>query len=416
MNIKKNVNIYYALVQSTYWMSCATIGAFTSAYLLGVGVNNSTIGLVLAVAGAVAALVSPKVGQLIDRNIKISNKLVLMLLAAFIAAICLLTYFWKGKPNGVDSLLFGIATFVMLLTQPFTNSLAMATINAEYKLNFGPTRACGAIGYAVASALVGQLTVHFGTGIIPLAGGLLFFLNAVMLYIYPVDEKRLLRAQAVDSTQIGQDGRSDRSSSSGKPAKTSLSAFAFLKKYKLFSIMLVAMTLLYFSHMLINIFTLQVIQTKGGNSDSMGIATALAAASETITMIFFGLYIKKFKLHNIIRISGIFFISKIFFSLIVPNVGWFYVIQIFQMFGWGFLATGIVFYVNELVDPADTAQGQAFAGMTLTLGNVLSALIGGVLLDKTNVPTMLTVGTISAVIGTIILFLSTKETNPQGCE
>lgn len=398
-NTQKNVNIFYALVQSTYWMSCATVGAFTSAFLLGVGVDNSTIGLVLSVTGIIAALISPAVGRLIDKNIHISNKLVLLLFSILQAAVCLLTFFIKGKPAGADAILFGIANFIMLLTQPFTNSLAMSTINADYKLNFGPTRACGAIGYSIAAFLAGRLTSYFGTDIIPLVGGLLFLLCAIMVFIYPVDEKRLLKTASTFTAS--------------EAPKTSLSALDFLKKYRSFSIMLIAMTLLYFSHMLINTFTLQVIQTKGGDSSSMGVATALAAASETITMILFGFYRTKIKLHNIIRLSGIFFICKILFSLIVPNVGWFYVIQIFQMFGWGFLATGIVFYVNELVDETDTAQGQAFAGITLTLGNVLSALIGGLLLDKTNVPTMLTVGTLSAIIGSIILFFSTKEVKSQ---
>ena len=72
-----NVTGYYALVQWTYWLGNAAIGAFASAFLLEVGLSNTVIGLLLAVGGFTAAILPPFLGSLIDRNPKISTMHVL---------------------------------------------------------------------------------------------------------------------------------------------------------------------------------------------------------------------------------------------------------------------------------------------------------------------------------------------------
>lgn len=58
---------------------------------------------------------------------------------------------------------------------------------------------------------------------------------------------------------------------------------------------------------------------------------------------------RKVKLHLLLKISGIFFTLKIFFSFWVNTVTGFFLIQGLQMFGWGLMAVGIVYYVNCLV-------------------------------------------------------------------
>ena len=79
------------------------------------------------------------------------------------------------------------------------------------------------------------------------------------------------------------------------------------------------------------------------------------------------------------------------------------------MFGWGFMSVGIVYYVNELVGGEDIAQGQAYAGMSMTIANVLATSIGGNIIDMYGVNRMLIVGTMAAVLGTVILYFSVND-------
>ena len=60
-----------------------------------------------------------------------------------------------------------------------------------------------------------------------------------------------------------------------------------------------------------------------------------------------------------LRISCLFFALKIALSAVVSTVPMFFAIQIVQMFGWGIMSSGIVYYVNEIVGDHDKAQGQA---------------------------------------------------------
>ena len=51
--------------------------------------------------------------------------------------------------------------------------------------------------------------------------------------------------------------------------------------------------LLYISHVLLNNFTFQIVESKGGNSADMGFSMALSALIELPTMFFFGYMLKK---------------------------------------------------------------------------------------------------------------------------
>lgn len=103
-------------------------------------------------------------------------------------------------------------------------------------------------------------------------------------------------------------------------------------------------------------------------------------------------------------------------SYIVTNVPAFYAIQGLQMFGWGFMSIGIIYYVNSMVDDCDKAQGQAYAGMALTIANVLASSVGGNIIDKFGINTMLLTGTTASAIGTVILWVVMKEIKQKQLE
>lgn len=68
------------------------------------------------------------------------------------------------------------------------------------------------------------------------------------------------------------------------PARTKIgNPDLFLAKYKKYAIMLIGLTLIYFSHTVINTFSLQIITPKGGTSADMGTAAAIAAVCELTT-------------------------------------------------------------------------------------------------------------------------------------
>ena len=76
--------------------------------------------------------------------------------------------------------------------------------------------------------------------------------------------------------------------------------------------MLIGLIGIYFSHTCINTFALQIVTPKGGTSQTMGIAASIAAVVELTTTLLFPFYRKYFRLSFLVKISGVFFILKIF--------------------------------------------------------------------------------------------------------
>lgn len=394
--MKKNVTVYYSLIMAIYSIGFVAMSAFSSFYLLNNGLTSGNIGILLAVSSLVSVALEPVVGALIDRNPRISTKGVMLVVGIIVVILGLLILFIPNKSVELNTALYGISILLLMLSQPFISALGMDALNYGYPINFGIGRGMGSLGYALGSFVFGKISVIYGPKCIPIAFSTAFGILCILLFLYPV--KKELKPIVTSDT-------SEKKSRKDNP-------LLFLIKYKRFAIILIGLILIYFSHCLINTFTLQIVEPKGGTSATMGTSSAIAAVCELVTTLLFAFYMKKIKLHIIIKISGIFFTLKILFSYIVTNVPAFYAIQGFQMFGWGFMAIGIIYYVNNMVDDTDKAQGQAYAGMAMTIGSVLATSVGGNIIDKFGVNTMLLTGTAAAAVGTVILWIVMKEISP----
>lgn len=301
----------------------------------------------------------------------------------------LMIVFIKGKGLALTTALYAVNITLLMLAQPFLNALGMDAINYGYPINFGVGRSMGSLGYAIGSFAFGRISVMAGPKSVPVVFSIAFFVLCIFLYLYPVkkDENYIVK----------------------KETESRDNPFLFLTKYKRFALMLLGLILVYFSHALINTFTLQIVMSKNGSSGDMGTATSLAAFCELITLLIFPFYLKHFKLDFLIKVSCMFFVLKTFFSFIVTNMFAFYLIQGFQMFGWGLMSMGIVYYVNDLVGKNDKAQGQAYAGMAYTIASVLATFMGGNIIDVYGVNMMLIVGSIMASVGSIVVWINTKK-------
>lgn len=58
----------YSALQSTYWGTVCLIVNFASIYLLAHGLSNAEIGVMMAVASAVATVVQPILAGVVDRS------------------------------------------------------------------------------------------------------------------------------------------------------------------------------------------------------------------------------------------------------------------------------------------------------------------------------------------------------------
>ena len=380
----------YACIQSFYWMSFSAVMGFTSLYLLDVGFTNTEIGMIIAIAGIISAILQPVFAGYADRPESPSLKKIILFLAAVLLILSLALFLLYRHSVFLNGLFYGGCITLLQLLQPLINSLGMEVVNQGKKLNFGISRGTGSIAYAAASYVLGIIVAESGAVSIPISMIITFAAVFFFLLRFPFQK-------GIHQTPSGSHEKT------GNP-------FRFFKKYPRFAVTLIGCSLIYISHILLNSFTFQIVENIGGGSSEMGFSMALAALLELPTMFLFSKMLKKIRCDIWFRISGIFFMLKILGTLLAPSIPVFYAVQIFQMFGWALITVSSVYYVNAIMEKKDAIKGQAYITMTYTFGSVLGSLIGGALIDGFGVKTMLAFGTASAFVGMIIVFFSAQKT------
>ena len=110
------------------------------------------------------------------------------------------------------------------------------------------------------------------------------------------------------------------------------------------------------------------------------------------------------------RLSGVFFFLKCLGTLLCTDIPGYYAVQLFQMFGWALMTVSAVFYINAIMAPGAGVKGQACYTVALTLGNVVGAIVAGGILDRLGVQAMLLFGTISSLVGAVIVLAFAQRT------
>lgn len=385
-----NLTLRYSFIQGFYWMNFSAIMGFASLYLLDSGFSNTEIGMIMAVAGIISAILQPIIAGYADYPSSPSLKkivLTLTLIQMILGVLMLLSF---RKSILFTGILYGSTITLLQLLNPFINSLGMESINQGKALNFGAARGMGSVAYAIMSYILGAIAEKAGAVSVPLSIAVLSLGFIGILVLFPFHK-----------TAIAVSVR--------KPAASS--PLAFFIKYKRFAVVLIGCIFIYLSHVLLNSFTFQIVESKGGGSAEMGTAMAIAALIELPTLFLFTFMLKKAPCHFWFRICGIFFMLKSLGTLLAPDIPVFYGVQILQMLGWGLIAVSSVYYVNSVMEEQDAIKGQAYITMTYTLGSVTGALLGGALIDAAGVNAMLIFATVSAAVGMVILLFATERTN-----
>lgn len=385
----KNLTCFYSAVQLFYWMCFAPIMGFVSLYLLSLGFTSSTIGVLIAISGAISAVLQPLVSGYADRPDSISLKWLNIFIGGLTLG-CAVGLLLCQNSRVMTLILFGLAIALLQLATPLVNAMGMNSLNCGSPLNFGVAKAAGSLGYAGVSTVLGRLVERFGSTAVPTAMVALYMLFLASVLVYP-RQKLVTEHHAVEG----------------------IGFTAFFKKYPRFGMVVVGCVCIFISHVLLNSFTLQIIETKGGGSGEMGIAMGLAAVTELPTAIAFSYMLRKAGSHVWFRLAGVFFTLKILGTLLCTNMAGFYLVQPLQMFAWALIAVSAVYYINSIMEPEDAVKGQGYYSMSYTVGSVLGAVIGGKIIDSAGIPAMLIFGTVCAVLGTLLIAGFAEKTNDR---
>ncbi|MGX8700887.1 MFS transporter [Caproiciproducens sp.] len=395
----------YSAAHSFYWsIVCSSLG-FASIFLLSEHFSNSQIGLVLALANIFAVLLQPAVAAFADRTRKISMKNLIVVLTGAAGALAAARSFLSGS-FFILAVLLTLESAVLYTLQPLVNSLGMQFINKGIGINFGLARGMGSISYAVLSVLLGILVDSFGTGLLPVISTGLYLALGIVIYTFTKER----------SADTESDTACPENMETSEPKKADAHPFSFFMQNKKFAALMIAVSLTFCSHTMINNYLIQITENVGGTAKEMGIATGIAAAIELPAMVLFGFLVKKIRCSSILKFSLVFFTVKAALTMLAADVRTLYAAQIFQFGSYALFIPASVYYVNEIIRKEDLAKGQAFMTSAITLGGVAASLLGGLLLDLSGVRGMIFAGLIATALGLIIGFYGIEKVEVKECQ
>ncbi len=386
----------YAAIQGSYWSIYCASGSFISVFLLSKHFTNSNIGIILAVANIISVFLQPAIATFADTTKQITLKNLSALLS-FIGALAAAAVIISSGQKVLLSIFLVLELTILYTLQPLTNSLGMRLINKGVPLNFGLARGIGSITFTVCSYVIGVLIERFGADST-------LIVALVLLFAYT------FFALTLASNQYFKNAPSESSEQDLINEAKPLGVWGFAMKYKRFMLLVLAITMTFISHVLINNYFIQIVENVGGNTKDMGMVVGYAAAIELPVMAIFSLLSRKFRCSSMLRFSLLFFVIKTALTAIATNVGMLFLAQTMQFGAYALFIPASIYYVNQIIEETDLVKGQAFITLAITIAGVLASLVGGIILDGAGVYAMLYVGVLASIIGFILSLPAISKT------
>lgn len=394
----EHLNLKYALVNIGFMLMVAGSMGYAYNFLSQSGFDDGTIGTVMSAISLLGVFAGPAAGDIVDRSKKITQKMFIsgsMIVCGIGALILLLLP--AGSPLIIPVVV--ISFMSATIGMPLLNGMAFIYEKAGGVINYGLCRGLGSAAYAVGSNVVGRLWAVLGTKTLPLwiiGGAILTFLAVNLM---PNAPKEL----ASTDEQPKEQGES-------------ISILQFFSKYRDLTFVVIALTLMYFCHFIINNYMAKVIgmfvttnvETVQGN------AMFIAAMLELPIMFGFSIILNKLGVNRILIIASIIYSIKHVITFMTVNVPMFYGAMALQMLSYAALVPAVVYFANEHVAEEDRNKGQAVFATASSVGGLLASFLGGWLFTLMPVRAVLGIGAASSVAGTLLMIASLKRIQAKG--
>ena len=382
----------YTLINVTYFVAFCTIHALAAVYLLDRGFSNTEVGILLAVANILSAILQPIIAGIIDKPGPLTNRRFILISVSIIAVGSILLMLF-GNVKALVFVIYVIIYMIQFTYQPVMTALCFEYQKAGYNIFYGLARGLGSASFAVTSAFVGGAVERSGVGILLIINVVSMVLSAIIVFTFKKQDSE-------DSSNE----QSESKQSSDEVAHNNL--FDFIRTYPAFSLFLVGTICFFFAHNMINDFMIQIIRSLGGGEKELGYSNFLQAILELPVMALIGLILKKISSSKLLIFSGVAFFIKILILIFASAMPGMYISQSFQLFAYAVFIPAAAYYVSSNMSELDQVKGQAFVTSAITIGGVFSNLISGVILDNLGIKQMLITGTVVAALGAVITFIA----------
>ncbi len=379
------LNIRYSAMQGSYWAMSGIIFNFIAVFLQARAFSNYEIGIVITIGNIVSFSVQPIIAALIDRRGQktLSGCIGIMSLLSLVLCVGLLLLPDGSLPLSASYVLL-IA--LNLLMQPLCTSLCFYVESWGFKMSFGRARAIGSLCYSASMLILGTLVERTSADAVPYSLILTMVVCGVAAMLFYGDQRK--HAPSVIEEKV----QTEKSSG----------IVAFVSQNKRFTVFLIGVAVIYFTHSLICNFFIEYVRNVGGSKSDMGNILAFMSIVEVPVMLLFSRLLKRFSCSFLLRLSAVMFTVKELAIYFASSVAGLYAAEALQSLSFALLLPAAVQYINDIIPEKDVVKGQSFFTAAITLGSVFAGFVAGLLLDGYGPDFTLLVGVIVSAVGTLI--------------
>lgn len=388
MSLTKKVNLQFAVIQSSFWISFLPLGGFAVVLLQSKNFTDSEIGIILAIQSIASIIAQPLISTFAGKHPHIPLKkiiTVMLLIGASISSI----FFFLPHLFVPTVLIFMVIGMTEYAAPSFINAIAMQFTSAGVKINYGVSRGIGSLSFALAGVLLGKLVDISGTNMIIPFSVILVLITCVLIWrMYSPPQSGLPEFDAASPALLPQ-----------------TNILTFLRKNKEYTGFCIASSFTFACYACVSNFLPNITDSLGGSITDQGIIRGISAAFELPIMFVYSILARRIGSHKLLIISAFSFFLKSLATMIVPSISLLFLVQAFQMPAFGLYTPAAVHFSDHSVTDVDRVRAQALSmAAGIGIGNVFGNLGGGFLLDQWGLRGMLFVATILGFIGFLIMF------------
>jgi PPP family 3-phenylpropionic acid transporter len=365
-------------------MAYCVLASFAALFLLQKKFTDSEIGIILAAGSVLAVLLQFVLASLADSFRRISASTIVIASSGTLLAVSIALSLLSGDREPVAGLIV-VSLAILVMMQPFINSLCFLPRKSGDQINFGFARGIGSLFYALTAVVVGKAVKFKGASLVPL----FFAVTSSVFFLF------VLVFQ----------GRNNTCSAPIKDTKSG-GSIRFARTHAKFFLFSVSVFLIFFDHSLINNFFVRIIMNVHGNIAQMGNCLGLAAILELPVMVAFWFFKERIRCATALKLSGIMFLLKHLVTFCAHSVEPIYIAQFLQLGAYALFIPAATYYAEKTLSSRDLVKGQTFIMGAITLSGVFASLFGGLALERYGATKTLFIGLCVSAVGTVALFAS----------
>lgn len=398
--MKLAMNLGYGSVHGFYWMSYGAICSFASVFLLARGYSNTDIGIMTAVSNVAAVFLQPLMADIADRSKRFSLVSVSSIATVALMVLCVGTFVLQQKSAAL-TVIFVLLMGGNISLQPLFNSLCYKLQECGISINFGVGRSIGSLAYSILVMFLGTLAEEKGLFVLPLTAEITMALTLASLALVTWQFRKAKAMQTGDS----ESGAAEILQGDAE-GEEDINLVQFVKRNKIFMVLMLGVLGIYFSNGVLNTFMLQVIQPLGGDSEDMGRIFSVMAFLEIPTMLFFEQINRKFSCQTLMKVAGIGYVAKTALIWRASSVHMVLAAQFIQPFAFALLLPAIVKLIGISMSKGEAVKGQALFTTVTTIAYIVCSLVGGVILDLWGAGILMTIATVFTAVGAVVILMT----------